>query len=205
MFEKNMWAENGMLRARLQRSKWIALVMAIMLASGTLALAQGYGGPAQVRQYGFQQGYQDGTRQGQDDSRDRRSYNLQGADWDRASRGYDNRMGPFGQYRDAYRDGYRQGYEAAFYRDGGNPRFDRSDYRYGRGFDRRPGYGFGFQDGAAVAREDMYKGKPYNPYPRGKYGDQDRGYRREFGDKHAYRFDYGQGYRAGYESSFRWR
>jgi hypothetical protein len=174
-----------------------------------MALAQGYGAypnsPAQSRQYGFQQGYQDGARHGQDDFRDHRGYNLSSSDWNNANRGYSNRMGPFGQYRDGYRDGYRQGYEAAFYQNGRDLRFDRSDYRYGRGFDRRPGFSFGFQDGTAVAREDMYKGKPYNPYPRGKYGDQDRGYRREFGDKHSYRFDYGQGYRAGYESTFRWR
>jgi hypothetical protein len=35
----------------------------------------------------------------------------------------------------------------------------------------------GYRDGLQVAREDNWHGKPYNPYPRGKYAWADRGYR----------------------------
>jgi hypothetical protein len=63
-------------------------------------------------------------------------------------------------------------------------------------------YNFGYQDGSSVAREDIAKGKPYNPNPRGRYDDEDHGYHREYGDKNAYKAQYANGYRAGYESVF---
>jgi hypothetical protein len=87
---------------------------------------------------------------------------------------------------------------------------DRYDNRYDNRYDR--GYAFnnglrfahqtGFQDGAQVAREDSWRGKPFNPYPRGKYNRADHGYRREFGDRNAYRDRYADGYRDGYQSAF---
>jgi len=86
--------------------------------------------------------------------------------------------------------------------------YDRDDYRY---YGRYDGYHrgfhaareFGFRDGAAVAREDMWRGKPFNPNPRGRYDDADHGYRREFGDRHEYREHYAQAYREGYQNTFR--
>jgi hypothetical protein len=91
-------------------------------------------------------------------------------------------------------------------------RYDHDDYRYDRGY----GYGYdnfrnglriaheiGYRDGLQVAREDNWHGKPYNPYPRGKYAWADRGYRREFGDRNAYRERYADGYRDGYVAAFR--
>jgi hypothetical protein len=62
---------------------------------------------------------------------------------------------------------------------------------------------FGFRDGTTVAREDSYRGKPFNPNPRGRYDDADHGYRREFGSKHEYREHYIEAYRAAYQRSYR--
>jgi len=85
--------------------------------------------------------------------------------------------------------------------------YDRDGYRYYDRDDFRGGFhvarDFGFRDGAAVAREDMWRGKPFNPNPRGPYDDADHGYRREFGSKHEYREHYTQAYREGYQSAFR--
>lgn len=88
--------------------------------------------------------------------------------------------------------------------------YDRDDNRY---YDRDDGYrrgfdvarDFGFRDGAQVAREDMWRGKGFNPNPRGPYDDADHGYRREFGDKHEYREQYSAAYREGYRNTFRQR
>jgi hypothetical protein len=92
-----------------------------------------------------------------------------------------------------------------------NPYYDHDDYRYDH-----DGYGYdgfrrgmhvarevGFEDGAQIAREDMWKGKPFNPRPRGRYDDADHGYRREFGSRHEYREHYAAAYREGYISAFR--
>jgi hypothetical protein len=94
---------------------------------------------------------------------------------------------------------------------------DRDDYRYDRDYDRdgdrhdrdydRDGMHvarhFGFQDGASAGREDWYKRKPLNPYPRGKYAHEDRGYHREYGDKYWYQAEYARAYREGYERAYR--
>ena len=64
------------------------------------------------------------------------------------------------------------------------------------------GYRTGFQDGMSQAREDMYRNKPFNASPRGKYDDRDHGYSREYGDRNSYKAQYTNGYRAGYESAF---
>ncbi|MBV9181693.1 MAG: hypothetical protein JO356_10300 [Acidobacteria bacterium] len=97
--------------------------------------------------------------------------------------------------------------------------YDRDDYRYqhddyGYGYDH-DGYGenfrrgmhvaneIGFRDGAQVAREDLWKRKPFNPRPRGRYDDADHGYRAEFGSIHEYREHYADAYREGYIRTFR--
>lgn len=88
-----------------------------------------------------------------------------------------------------------------------NRYYDRDDYgRYG-GYNFLQGMHeareFGFRDGAQVARDDMWRGKRFNPNPRGPYDDADHGYQRAFGDRHEYREHYTEAYRRGYESTFR--
>jgi len=77
--------------------------------------------------------------------------------------------------------------------------YDRGDYGWDRsGF--RVARDIGYQDGASVAREDFFRRKPYDPYPRGKYANRDHGYRREYGDRREYREQYARAYQAGYRS-----
>jgi len=87
------------------------------------------------------------------------------------------------------------------YYDNGNRYYDRDDY----GQCARVAREFGWRDGSQVAREDMWRGKPFNPNPRGPYDDADHGYRRAFGSIHEYRANYSQAYRAAYENAFRGR
>lgn len=187
------------------------LVVVVALALSGVALAYDdddyRGGPAQARRYGYQQGYNDGIRHGRDDREDRRGYNLHSEDWEHASHGYADWMGPYHVFQSSYRDGYREGYEAGFHFHGdrdGDGHFHREDYRHDRDDwgGRQTARDFGYRDGCSVAREDLVKGKPYNPGPRGKYGDRDRGYVREFGDKDDYREQYSRAYREGYESVY---
>jgi len=84
-----------------------------------------------------------------------------------------------------------------------NPYYDHDyphdDYRRGMHVARD----IGFHDGAQIAREDLWKGKPFNPRPRGRYDDADHGYRSEFGSIHEYREHYADAYREGYVETFR--
>lgn len=81
-------------------------------------------------------------------------------------------------------------------------RYDRDGYRdnFRRGmhFAREIGY----QDGAQVAREDTWRGKRFNPNPRGRYAWADHGYRDEFGSRYEYREHYAEAYREGYRNAF---
>lgn len=74
----------------------------------------------------------------------------------------------------------------------------RGEFREGLRTARQVGY----QDGMQVAREDAWRGKPFNPYPRG-HDHADRGYEREFGSLHEYREHYARAYYEGYSQGYR--
>jgi hypothetical protein len=75
---------------------------------------------------------------------------------------------------------------------------------YGRsGGGRNEGFNIGLQDGSYRAREDMSQNKPFNPNPRGSFGNRDHGYNSSFGDKTFYRAEYTRGYEQGYQSNYR--
>jgi len=100
--------------------------------------------------------------------------------------GYYNRDGQYGYWRYDRDDYY--GYSG----------YDRGDFRRGM----QVAHTIGFEDGEQQAREDMWKAKPFNPYPRG-HNHADRGYSRDFGNVQTYRQNYANAYAEGYSSVFR--
>ena len=112
--------------------------------------------------------------------------------------------------------GYAAAQDSGYYDREDNRYYDRDDYRYENRYYDNDDYGhgnfrrgvhiareFGFHDGSQVAREDMWRGKPFNPNPRGRFDDADHGYRRAFGNKHEYREHYAEAYREGYQNTYR--
>ena len=197
--------------------KLAILASAMTLALGGLAQAQwdaddGYyqrGDGAQAQQYGYQNGYRDGVKQGRHEGRENDPEDFRLPDADQTSRGYRDWMGPIWVYQNAYRDGYRAGFRAGYnnesraWGDG-----DANDFPavYGGGSSGGPWFGnrayqVGFQDGVSVGQRDVRERKPYNPNPRGRYDDEDHGYSSAYGNKSAYKTQYANGYRAGYESA----
>jgi hypothetical protein len=106
-----------------------------------------------------------------------------------------------------YDNGYsNQGYGYGGYGYGGYGNGGYGNGGYGYGNFRMLSHvarDYGFRDGAQVAREDGWRGKPFNPNPRGRFDDADHGYSRRFGDKRQYRQIYSEAYRRGYQSAFR--
>lgn len=206
-----------------RETRFAGFALAVLLVLSGLALAQdrdgdrddyGYGrggNGSQARQYGYQNGYRDGLSHGREEAREHDPGDFRSRDWRNANRGYQSSMGSYDQFRDGYRDGYRAGYEEAFrqYRGGGygGPVYGgpgNGGPGYGvPGYGGNQAYNFGYQDGASVARGDIRDHKPFNPNPRSKYEDEDRGYNSSLGDKGAYRARYADGYRAGYQATFR--
>ena len=80
--------------------------------------------------------------------------------------------------------------------------YDRDDYRHDFREGLEAAREFGYQDGREVAREDSWRGKRFNPNPRG-HNHADRGYRPEFGSVHEYREHYARAYHEAYESNYR--
>jgi hypothetical protein len=206
--------------------KMAACVVAVAVAMSGLALAQygrddddGYyrqGNSAQARQYGYQQGYNDGVSKGQHEGREHDPYDYQTPDWRQATRGYQRWMGEVSWYQRGYQNGYSNGFRSGYQsvagqrgdRDGDG---DRWSFNGSRGYDpyqasyQNVASQFGFEDGAAVARADLQNGKAYNSRPRGRFDDCDRGYRREYGSKDQYKAEYASAYSNGYESVMRRR
>ena len=162
------------------------------------------GGAAQVREYGYHSGYEDGVRKGRHEGKENDSYDFRSREWQSADHGYKSWMGPFELFRDGYRNGFRAGFEAGFQSvrdwDGDRDRGHGEDVNF-----RSPAHDIGFEDGCRVARQDMISGKPFNPYPRSGYAGADHGYHSSYGSKSAYQAEYTNSYRLGYESVFRRR
>jgi len=193
--------------------------LAAMLAAMTVALTAAahsqydadddyyrQGDAAQARQYGYQSGYRDGYNKGRHEGRENDPNDYQTPDWRQASRGYQDWMGPVWAFQNAYREGYRNGFRSGYlsvnrgWGDGDADDFPAVYQDSGARFGDRA-YQIGFRDGASVAREDVASRKPYNPNPRGRYDDEDHGYNNAYGNKRAYRQEYANGYRAGYQST----
>jgi hypothetical protein len=170
-----------------------ALAVSLVLALGTFALAQDRddyyrgGNVAQTRQYGYDNGFRDGEKRGRHEGRENDPYDYHTPDWRQATHGYKNWMGPQRAFQNGYQQGYADGFQSGFNSE-------------------RPGWrGDGDRDGVTMAREDQYKNKPFNPNPRARFDDRDHGYRRDYGDKNAYKAQYTDGYRAGYQATFNGR
>lgn len=204
-----------------QAMKMSAYTLAATLALSGLALAQrgrdyddGYyrgGNFDQARQAGYQRGYNDGVGKGRHEGREHDPNDYRTPDNGQAKRGYERWMGPVEVYQHAYREGYANGFRSGYeevagygHGRGGYGDWRHDGWRTGYDFDgANVANRFGYEDGAQAAREDIYHGKSYNSKPRGRFGDRDRGYRREFGSKDRYKDEYTAGYRSGYDSVMR--
>ena len=92
-------------------------------------------------------------------------------------------------------NGYR---DADDYRYSNNYEYNHDNFRRGMHVARE----FGFRDGVQTAREDMGRGKRFNPNPRGRFDDADHGYNRAFGNQHEYREHYTEAYRRAYQRTY---
>jgi hypothetical protein len=189
------------------------LGVSLLLALGTLTLAQDAddyyrGNVARARQYGYDNGFREGEPRGRHEGKENDPFDYHTPDWRQATHGYKNWMGPVNAFQNGYQQGYAEGFRSGFLSerpgwrgDGDGDRDDR--YRGGfYGSNTRIAYDTGYQDGVSVAREDLDRNKPFDPNPRGRYDDRDHGYRREYGHKNAYKAEYTDGYRSGYQTTF---
>ena len=195
------------------------LVGAIGIAVAALILAapaeaQWRGGPSSAG--GYEAGYRDGARAGDDDARGGRGYDYRAADrgYDRSDGGRDDYAR---QYRAGFAAGYRDGYysrggrrSAPVYRSpvpgwGGGSGYEQPGYGRpgnGRGVSDDIGYSNGFEEGYKRGLDDGRDRDRYDPRGHGRYRDADQGYRREYGSKGVYESSYRRGFERGYAQGY---
>jgi hypothetical protein len=142
----------------------------------------------------YDAGYAQGLRQGAQDGRRGREFDLPRAPV--FSRSDDFRRG--------FADGYRAGYER-FRMQAARQLSDRRD-GFGRrapGGYREPASARGYSDGYEVGLNDGRRGNRYDPVASRNYRDGDNGYFGSYGSRDAYRDNYRAGFRQGYEEGYR--
>lgn len=192
-----------------------ALVCAAILApapADAQAIPRGNGRALGQIRLGYDRGFEEGRRQGEQDARRGRTY---GFDRDPAfrdgDRGYSARSGNREVYRDQFRrgfaDGYRSGYDSvrgSSYRQyGGNDRRDTSSARRLPGGYQEPAFARGYADGYEEGVNDARGRDSYDPVGSRDYRDGDQGYYGSYGSRDAYKNNYRAGFRQGYEDGYR--
>ena len=201
----------------------------IRLAALTVAMTLAFSGLALARDHDDDHDRDKHADRHHDRDHDRDRDHRSGRDWnwdrshDRDHNGWWN--------RDRDRDHDRWEREHRWWRGDGDHDRDDGYYRGGSVYNRYPrgypgGYGYpgggygnpgrvygnsggnigyntGYADGSYRAREDISENKPFNPNPRGSFGNRDHGYHSSYGDKNYYRSQYTSGYEAGYQSNYR--
>jgi len=110
-------------------------------------------------------------------------------------------MGPVGAFQDGYQQGYLDGFGSGFLseRPGWRARVTATAAITMVGTvlwirpAQRVAYDTGYQDGASMAREDIYQEQALNPNARA-FGGRDDGYSRAYGDKKSIKAAYTDGY-----------
>jgi hypothetical protein len=213
--------------------KGLALAVCGFLWAGTWNSATAQWGGSKEASYraGFDQGYWDGLRRGDQDSRRHERYDFRDSrEYKDAERGYSRSMQHQGDYKKGYRDGYESGYNDGYRGKNsarrGNDRIlerypDRYPGRYpdarypsaGRypDYGRRGGYSEawqrgmerGYRDGVDHGRSDFRKKRSFDPGRHDDFRDADDGYKSSYGDKREYQSAYRRGFEDGYRQGYR--
>jgi flagellar biosynthesis/type III secretory pathway protein FliH len=213
---QSLFEEGG----RMKGEFLIVILCTIFLGSFVLPYdAHGDVGKDQAFRLGYDEGYRDGARHGQDDYRAGRRYDIRNEAYRRTDDGYRNSIGHRGDYQKGFREGYEAGYRYA-YQGRGDSRFpnrypDYSRYpdsgrdsrypypqntRYNQAFDM--GFERGYRDGQEKGLEDYRKNRNPEVNRHGDYRDADDGYRSSYGNKRDYQAGYRRGFEQGYGDGF---
>jgi hypothetical protein len=195
--------------SRTIRQLAVAVTLAAFAANPAAAPAQSRGGWVNFGgpngQYGgaYEQGFLEGTREGQLDARAGRSLDFERhSAYRSADAGYSRQVGDKGAYQRTFRYGFADGYRAAFQRYDRRAPLPGGFGRSTRGF-QDPASARGYSDGFEHGLEDGHDRDRYDPVRHGDYKSADDGYKGGYGSKDSYRNNYRAGFRQGYEEGYR--
>ena len=159
----------------------------------------------------YQNGFDEGRIQGQNDARQGRSFNYsRHSEYRNAQIGYGG-YGNRNEYRDVFRQGFQAGYDDGYRRNARNGYPSRGPV-YGR--DRAPVYGggtavyrsaagdVGFRDGLEQGQKDARDRKAFDPIRARRYRDGDHDYNSRYGSRDEYRREYRAAFQQGYQQGY---
>ena len=181
-----------------------------------------YGGTAQLRQTALNVGYEEGIKEGRKmrAQRARADYRQQNT-YQKATKGYNSRLGDRELYRRYFREGFASGFNAERYNQDSRDRDDRysdrndngNQERRGRNWDRYGNFGgssqlrqtalnAGFNNGIEEGRKDRRQNEGFNFRDESDYQKATEDYSSRLGSRELYIRYFREGFENGYESGF---
>jgi hypothetical protein len=183
-----------------------------------------WGGSNDLRQTSLNAGYNEGTKEGNNDRARNRHSNYQGfSAYQKATKDYNSRLGDRELYRRYFREAFGRGYDTAFGvqvpRAGDNrdrnrdPNDNRDQNRRGRNWDRYGNYGgtyelrqtalnAGYNEGIKEGRNDRRRGRSSDFRNFSAYQKATTDYSSKLGDRELYRRYYREGFENGYTDGY---
>jgi len=177
-----------------------------------------YGGSAELRQTALNAGYNEGSKAGSDDRRNRRQSNYQSSSaYRRATQGYNSRLGDRELYRRYFREAFENGYNSNGYGQGsrvGDDRYRTRDNngnqaRRGRNWDgygnfggsaelRQTALNAGYNEGNKQGRNDRNRRNNSGFQGQSAYQKATKDYSSRLGDRNVYQRYFREAYENGY-------
>lgn len=156
-------------------------------------------------QYGYDEGYRQGLRVGEDHGRRGLQFNFGiTSEYRQGDYGWRPSYGNHDQYRADFRVGFERGYRDAYDRYRG---YRNRPPEWSNGRER--GYGYsnlaytnGFNDGYKEGLNDGRHRHRNDPYAESRYRSGDHGFENWYGSRDQYRSSYREAFRSGYERGY---
>jgi hypothetical protein len=178
-----------------------------------------WGGSYDLRQTALNAGYNEGTKEGNNDrARNRHSDYQNFSAYQKATKDYNSRLGDRELYRRYFREAFGRGYDTAFgvqspVFDNRNRNDNRDQNRRGRNWDRYGSYGgsyelrqtalnAGYNEGIKEGRKDRQSGRYRDFRSFSAYQKATTDYSSKLGDKELYRRYYREGFENGYGDGY---
>ena len=176
-----------------------------------------YGGSSELRRTALNAGYEEGIKEGRKDrGNGNRTEHRNLSSYERATKGYNSRLGDRELYRRYFREAFEDGYNAESYsrdrdrrdrnNDGNRDRRDRNDDGYGDfggSFQlRQTALNAGFNEGVKQGREDRRARNAHGFERHSTYQKATKDYSSSLGDREAYQRYFREAYERGYADGY---
>jgi opacity protein-like surface antigen len=157
-------------------------------------------------QYGYDEGYRQGLRVGEDHGRRGQQFNFGVAiEYRQGDYGWRPSYGSRDQYRADFRLGFERGYRLGYGQYGQYGGYRTSPPPWSNGRDRGASdlaFSNGFDDGYKEGLNDGRHRHRNDPYAESRYRSADHGFEKWYGSREQYRLSYRDAFRRGYERGF---